>query len=264
MSNYGALFLGEGTCVSYGDKVIGTNQCCPPGCSALHRWPLGRQIPQDGDVPGGHRSGGQRRSWVSCAAGRRGSSSSRVTPAPVTSARWQVRRRDCRWARVPRPQCSECTGRTHRPGHRGRERTGSGHRARARTGRGECRSGGAHRREARRNRSVEARRGPGSDCCAGRHPDAGRPRWPRRWPARRSRSWSIMPVSGDRRATGRHHAPTSGTTSSRPMSAARYLMCRAFLPGNDRTGAGDVINLASVSGKRPLDRRTPYISSRWR
>ncbi|MCZ4605873.1 histidinol dehydrogenase [Streptomyces sp. Lzd4kr] len=29
MSQYGALFLGEGTCVSYGDKVIGTNHTLP-------------------------------------------------------------------------------------------------------------------------------------------------------------------------------------------------------------------------------------------
>ena len=29
MKNYGALFLGEGTCVSYGDKVIGTNHTLP-------------------------------------------------------------------------------------------------------------------------------------------------------------------------------------------------------------------------------------------
>ena len=29
MSNYGALFLGENTCVSYGDKVIGTNHVLP-------------------------------------------------------------------------------------------------------------------------------------------------------------------------------------------------------------------------------------------
>jgi sulfopropanediol 3-dehydrogenase len=29
MTNYGALFLGEGTCVSYGDKVIGTNHTLP-------------------------------------------------------------------------------------------------------------------------------------------------------------------------------------------------------------------------------------------
>jgi sulfopropanediol 3-dehydrogenase len=29
MRNYGALFLGAGTCVSYGDKVIGTNHTLP-------------------------------------------------------------------------------------------------------------------------------------------------------------------------------------------------------------------------------------------
>jgi sulfopropanediol 3-dehydrogenase len=29
MQNFGALFLGEGTCVSYGDKVIGTNHVLP-------------------------------------------------------------------------------------------------------------------------------------------------------------------------------------------------------------------------------------------
>jgi sulfopropanediol 3-dehydrogenase len=29
MNHYGALFLGEGTCVSYGDKVIGTNHVLP-------------------------------------------------------------------------------------------------------------------------------------------------------------------------------------------------------------------------------------------
>ncbi|MDP3892601.1 SDR family NAD(P)-dependent oxidoreductase [Nocardioides sp.] len=41
-----------------------------------------------------------------------------------------------------------------------------------------------------------------------------------------------------------------------------YLMCRAFLPGMVRRGAGDVVNLASVSGKRPLERRTPYCASK--
>ncbi len=34
MHNYGALFLGEGTCVSYGDKVIGTNHTLPTRSSA--------------------------------------------------------------------------------------------------------------------------------------------------------------------------------------------------------------------------------------
>jgi sulfopropanediol 3-dehydrogenase len=34
MRNYGAIFLGEGTCVSYGDKVIGTNHTLPTGGAA--------------------------------------------------------------------------------------------------------------------------------------------------------------------------------------------------------------------------------------
>ncbi len=41
-----------------------------------------------------------------------------------------------------------------------------------------------------------------------------------------------------------------------------FLMCRAFLPPMIRRGRGDIINLASVSGKRPLARRTPYTASK--
>ena len=41
-----------------------------------------------------------------------------------------------------------------------------------------------------------------------------------------------------------------------------FLMCRAFLPAMIARGTGDVINLASVSGKRPLARRTPYCASK--
>lgn len=41
-----------------------------------------------------------------------------------------------------------------------------------------------------------------------------------------------------------------------------YLMCRAFLPAMLERGAGDVVNVASVSGKRPLARRTPYTASK--
>jgi sulfopropanediol 3-dehydrogenase len=36
MRDYGALFLGEGTCVSYGDKVIGTNHTLPTRMSATY------------------------------------------------------------------------------------------------------------------------------------------------------------------------------------------------------------------------------------
>ncbi|MDR6687728.1 NAD(P)-dependent dehydrogenase (short-subunit alcohol dehydrogenase family) [Arthrobacter sp. 1088] len=41
-----------------------------------------------------------------------------------------------------------------------------------------------------------------------------------------------------------------------------FLMCRQFLPSMVSRGSGDVINLASVSGKRPLVRRTPYCASK--
>lgn len=44
--------------------------------------------------------------------------------------------------------------------------------------------------------------------------------------------------------------------------AGMFLMCRAFLPPMISRGTGDVINLASVSGKRPLARRTPYCASK--
>lgn len=41
-----------------------------------------------------------------------------------------------------------------------------------------------------------------------------------------------------------------------------YLMCRAFVPAMVERGTGDVINVASVSGKRPLPGRTPYTASK--
>ncbi|MDQ2625365.1 MAG: SDR family oxidoreductase [Actinomycetota bacterium] len=40
------------------------------------------------------------------------------------------------------------------------------------------------------------------------------------------------------------------------------LMCQQFLPAMIEAGDGDVINLASVSGKRPLRNRTPYCASK--
>lgn len=41
-----------------------------------------------------------------------------------------------------------------------------------------------------------------------------------------------------------------------------FLLCRALLPGMVERGDGDVINVASVSGKRPLAHRTPYCASK--
>lgn len=41
-----------------------------------------------------------------------------------------------------------------------------------------------------------------------------------------------------------------------------FLMCRAFIPRMIKRGTGDVINIASVTGKRPLRGRTPYAASK--
>lgn len=41
-----------------------------------------------------------------------------------------------------------------------------------------------------------------------------------------------------------------------------FLMSRAFLPPMITRGSGDIINIASVSGKRPLAGRTPYTASK--
>lgn len=41
-----------------------------------------------------------------------------------------------------------------------------------------------------------------------------------------------------------------------------FLLCKALLPGMIERGDGDVINIASVSGKRPLAHRTPYCASK--
>ena len=41
-----------------------------------------------------------------------------------------------------------------------------------------------------------------------------------------------------------------------------FLVCQAFLPPMIARGAGDIVNLASVSGKRPLALRTPYAASK--
>ena len=41
-----------------------------------------------------------------------------------------------------------------------------------------------------------------------------------------------------------------------------FLMCKAFLPQMIEQHKGDIINLASVTGKRPLARRTPYSASK--
>jgi NAD(P)-dependent dehydrogenase (short-subunit alcohol dehydrogenase family) len=41
-----------------------------------------------------------------------------------------------------------------------------------------------------------------------------------------------------------------------------FLMCRAFAPAMQERGNGFILNIASVTGKRPLENRTPYAASK--
>jgi len=89
MTSYGAIFLGEKTCVSYGDKVsnfviwysrllitipVHRYESCSANsesCS-IHRWIMGRQIPQDCYVPRSHIREGEWRVgktlWSCCSS----------------------------------------------------------------------------------------------------------------------------------------------------------------------------------------------------
>ena len=126
MRNYGALFLGEGTCVSYGDKVIGTNHMLPTRGAARYTGGLWvGQVPEDGHLPGGHRPGGQRAARRALRSRGAASSSSRATPAPATCGPRKYAGAPLPWAPVkdcaPRP-----IARAHGAGHRGRQRASAG------------------------------------------------------------------------------------------------------------------------------------------
>jgi NAD(P)-dependent dehydrogenase (short-subunit alcohol dehydrogenase family) len=41
-----------------------------------------------------------------------------------------------------------------------------------------------------------------------------------------------------------------------------FLCCRAFLPGMIERGAGNIVNIGSITGKRPLHNRSPYATSK--
>jgi sulfopropanediol 3-dehydrogenase len=60
MRNYGALFLGEGTCVSYGTRSSALTTLCLRAVRRTTPRPLGRQVPQDRHLPGSDQQAGQR------------------------------------------------------------------------------------------------------------------------------------------------------------------------------------------------------------
>ena len=72
LRNYGTLCLGEEATIAFSDKAIGTNHTLPTGRGRpLHRRPLGRQVPQDGDLPALHARGRPRHRAARGAAQRR-------------------------------------------------------------------------------------------------------------------------------------------------------------------------------------------------
>ncbi len=89
-TNYGALFLGPRTNVAYGDKVIGTNHTLPTKkAGALHRRPVGRQVPQDLHLPEGddrRRVGDDRRILLAALHARRLCRPRRARPMSACAA----------------------------------------------------------------------------------------------------------------------------------------------------------------------------------
>ena len=170
MHDYGALFLGENTCVSYGDKVIGTNHVLPTLGAARYTGGLWvgkylRTVTYQ-EVQDTESAASSARS----AAGPRGSSCSRATPAPATSGPGGTAaplRLDRRGQRAPSPLGRRAGGRDDRPrrahgaGHRRRQRARGGHRPGAARRRGAGRRGrgaGTSRCQRRRERLGDGRR----------------------------------------------------------------------------------------------------------
>ena len=238
---------------------------------ALHRRPVGRQVPEDRHVPGGHRPSRRARRWVSCAGGRRA----------VELFEGHARSGDVRAAKY-RPAADAARGPTSRLDPVGEQcltgspdaRRSSPAAATASAGRWRPPSPSAGVRVVVAGRTREHARGHvAARASAARRPGRARRRRRSRVggragatpsPTRRSRSSSTTPVS----PVPWRRWSTSSVDEWDEVFAVNvrgtFLMCRAFLPPMIERGAGDIINVASVSGKRPLARRTPTAPRRWR
>ena len=189
MRNYGALFLGEDTCVSYGDKVIGTNHVLPTLGAARYTGGLWvgkylktvtyQEVPtrQQRRARPGVRTGGTGRAV-------RGPRPLRRRPG-LAPRRRPVRldRRDAGGHRAAGAG-RDADWPAHRAGHRRRER------ARARrspgalvdAGAGSCSSAGV-RTPLHGGRAELGRRGRDGAVCDVADPGVGRRSWPTRWPS---------------------------------------------------------------------------------
>ena len=270
MRNYGALFLGEGTCVSYGDKVIGTNHVLPTRGAARYTGGLwvGKYL----------KTVTYQEVTDQAASAALGELCGRASRVELFEG--HARSGDVQGCEVRRPR-PDLVGARLRPGRRrwlNRHHDCSGARrwspavATDWAGRSPWRSPG---------------RGSASWPSGGR-----RRRWPRRpsWrpPTAATFGTATVDVSDPAsvEALGAQLAdesisilvnnagiagPVAPLTDVQPDEwdevfavnvRGVYLMCRTFLPPMIERGSGDVINVASVSGKRPLAGRTPYCASK--
>ena len=237
MHDYGALFLGENTCVSYGDKVIGTNHVLPTLGAARYTGGLwvGKYL-QDRHLPGDHRRRRPAPSSARSAAGRRASSCSRATPAPATSAPGvtaaaRLDRRVDRARASPREPVHAMTDPLTGP-HRARHRRRQRPRCRDRPGAARRRRRGGGRRTRGPSRSQSWPPSSARATRRGLRRAPTRPRstaWPPRWPTR-----SLDPGQQRRRrrtggAADRYRGRGLGR-GVRRQRARVFLICKAFLP----------------------------------
>ena len=279
MRNYGALFLGEGTCVSYGDKVIGTNHVLPTRGAARYTGGLwvGKYLKtvtyQEVRDPAASALLGEvcgRAARVELFEGHARSGDIRAAKVRGTRPAWLA---ESRWTTVDgqtrRPRRS-------RPRRRARRADGAGHRRGQRLGRAIALAlAGAGARvilAGRTKATLDETAGaapPASGATAASvapadvaEPGVGRRAAGLAGRRARSTSWSTTPGIGGPVKPLVDIAPAEWDEVFGANVRSIYLMCRAFLPAMYRRGSGDVINIASVTGKRPLTRRTPYAASK--
>lgn len=266
MSNYGALFLGEGTCVSFGDKVIGTNHVLPTRGAARYTGGLwvGKYLktctyqevrdPASSALLGERVCPGVTGRALRRSRSRGGSPGGRCCGKQASMA----------GTRRPRSRMStsSLSGQTALV-------TGAGNGlgraiALALGGRG-CHVIGVGRTPERLVETAGLVRAAGARArwavCDVADPDSVRS-------LAEELSDVTVSILVNNAGIG---GPVADLVDIDQADwdevfavnvRGTFLMCRAFLPQMLAVGYGHIVNIASVTGKRPLGRRTPYAASK--